>query len=247
MITLTALGADAPRPSLAPESASGAPGIAADEIRAPDALSEREHENCRKLAAQLCIRACDLARQHKHELALANFEAAARIYPECPRTDYGRGLCYDGMHRRPEAIQAYKEAVRREPRFIEVRYRLGRILFEVGDLDDAAESFTEAIKIAPRDAQNYSARAAVWQRNRDYQRAIADLDEAIRLDPKTAERYVARAQLKSALGRHDEARQDSDRAVDRAPSKLMIRLYRVLLVLSPQSEGAVSKEGSDAR
>jgi len=206
-----------------------------------DERCDNERESRRRFAVQLATRGCNLAQRRKYALALADFESAARVCPECPRLDYARALCLEKLRRQDEAVRAYREAIAREPEYADAQYHLGRLLLEMEQLDAAEESFSQAIKIAPTDAQNYSARAAVWNKKHKYNRAIEDLDEAIRLDPKIAERYVARAQLKSLLGRHEEARQDCDMAVERAPRKLGIRLYRALLSLSISNEHMVQK------
>jgi tetratricopeptide (TPR) repeat protein len=223
-------------------SPADSPSGAEDQAHAVDGPSEEEREDNKQLAIKLAIRGANRIVQHNYELALADFESAARVYPDCPKTDYGRGLSLQGLGRTLEALSAFREATRREPEFAMAHYCLGRMLFENGDLDAAECIYSEALKIDPRDAQVYSARARVWFEKHEYERAVADLNEAIRLEPKVAERFVARAHIKSHLGQYDEARKDSDAAVERAPGNVMIRIDRAILIIGNAIRRAAADE-----
>ena len=62
-----------------------------------------------------------------------------------------RGLNSEGLGRPMEAIKFYRGALAQSPNRYFVMYRLGRALFETGEIEEGREQFEFAIQIAPAD------------------------------------------------------------------------------------------------
>ena len=59
------------------------------------------------------------------------------------------GAVHQLLERPEEALQALREAVRREPGYYPAQYELGRVLFANGETDEAAEVVAAARRIRP--------------------------------------------------------------------------------------------------
>jgi tetratricopeptide (TPR) repeat protein/SAM-dependent methyltransferase len=59
------------------------------------------------------------------------------------------GACYRSMNQIPDAIAAFREAVRLEPGFVEARYNLAMALEASGSVQDALREYREVLRIKP--------------------------------------------------------------------------------------------------
>jgi tetratricopeptide (TPR) repeat protein len=61
------------------------------------------------------------------------------------------GIVYQGQGKHAQAVTAFREAVRRDPRYVAPRIGLGQSLLTLGQLAEAARELELALKIAPRE------------------------------------------------------------------------------------------------
>jgi tetratricopeptide (TPR) repeat protein len=62
------------------------------------------------------------------------------------------GIVYQGRLQHPQAIAAFRDAIRRNPRYVAPRVGLGASLLAMGDLAAATRELEQAVKLAPREA-----------------------------------------------------------------------------------------------
>ena len=114
-----------------------------------------------------------------------------------------------------EAILAYRTAISLEPE--EAKFRFGRAeaYIRLDRYTLAIDDYTEVIRLDPNFDLIYLRRGTAYLVLSDTERSISDFDEAIRLAPdKAAGAYAGRARVLTLRGRHTEAQEAVERAVE---------------------------------
>jgi tetratricopeptide (TPR) repeat protein len=137
---------------------------------------------------------------------------AARIYGQvvAEEPENADAWCLLGVTRRAMgdikgADQAYREALRLRPGFIEARINLGNVLLHRGNPAEAEASYREVLRLRPNyaEAQN-NLGAALRSQNRLAEAAVC-YAEAVRLKPQYGDAYENLGDVLGQLGRLDEA------------------------------------------
>jgi Flp pilus assembly protein TadD len=112
---------------------------------------------------------------------------------------YRLGRYYEGQARFEQAINAYREAIRRDPLMVEAYTALGTSLAAQQRHDDAIRQFQAAIVLAPNAAHLHNNLGYAYLLSGQTEQAVKALEEAQRLDPahaKSAENLlVAQSKL----------------------------------------------------
>jgi tetratricopeptide (TPR) repeat protein len=124
-----------------------------------------------------------------------------------------------------EAAALFSEALRSNPKDVDIYNRRARARQLKGELDLAIEDFTEAIRLSPA-AGYYSNRAGVWLAKKDYDKALADYDEALKRSPKTAAFLNNRGNVWNARKEYDKAIADYDEALRLNPKSVITHANR---------------------
>ena len=125
-----------------------------------------------------------------------------------------QGLAYVALDQPEEALNAYNQAIRLDPKYALAFYNRGKVYALLGQYFRAIEDYNEAIYFDPEYTSAYNNRGTVYALLEQYHRAIQDYDETIRLDPQHAHGYCNRALAYAALNMYPEAQQDAERAVE---------------------------------
>ena len=103
------------------------------------------------------------------------------------------------MNRSREAIPAFDEAIRLNPKAA-VSHRLrGLARFDVGDTANAENDFDEAVQREPNNARNYYNRGRCRRLLKRHDEALADQNRAIKLDAKYRLAFQERGNVYDAL------------------------------------------------
>jgi len=122
----------------------------------------------------------------------------------------------------PDALTAYREAVRLDPADVESLRGLAGVLERAGESTQAAEIWQRVLTTATDRAERREARqriVALWGRARELPRRLAELDRSFRAEPPDLEagRFLAEAYARSTPPRAADAERVLDRIVAAAP------------------------------
>ena len=116
----------------------------------------------------------------------------------------------------PDAVGAYREAVRLKPAEPSYRLNLGAALRRQGDFDGALAAFKEATRLAPQDPLAWVNLGMIQSDQKAYDDAAVSLERATKLNPEYALAW-------NRLGRVELRRGHLDRAVDAAAARPQAR------------------------
>ncbi|HBD07930.1 MAG TPA: hypothetical protein DCZ69_06680 [Syntrophobacteraceae bacterium] len=88
-------------------------------------------------------------KQQNWQLALSHYQHALKANKNFGPAYYRMGKVLEAMGRKPEARDAYANAVQFAPSVAEVHYDFARISYETGDFTNAAFSFARVMQLAP--------------------------------------------------------------------------------------------------
>ena len=113
---------------------------------------------------------------------------------------YRLGRYYEGQARFEQAINAYREAIRRDPLMVEAYTALGTSLAAQQRYDEAIRQFQAAIVLAPNAAHLHNNLGYAYLLSGQTEQAVKALEEAQRLDPCTCEVRREPANCSAKLG-----------------------------------------------
>jgi protein O-mannosyl-transferase len=138
----------------------------------------------------------------RHDDALRQFQEAVALDPAQGSYWRNLGVAYASKKQWPEAIQAFRRAVRAfqsapspAPGISALFVQLGAALEESGQLDDAIDAFRRAIQLDPADFDAHIRLAGVLARQGSLGAARDELLAALRANPHSAEAYLAHFDL----------------------------------------------------
>ncbi|QDU61979.1 Serine/threonine-protein kinase PknI [Planctomycetes bacterium Pan216] len=107
-----------------------------------------------------------------------------------------------------KALQKYREAVTRMPRFAPAHGRMGKVYFSEGVYESAIECYTKAIQGASQVPEYYVRRGESYLELEDHTRAIADFCRAIEFEPDSLPAILGRSRALIEQGQHQSAIDD---------------------------------------
>ena len=109
-----------------------------------------------------------------------------------------------------EAIQSYKEAIRKNPNDFDAYFNLGDCYSRLGNEQEALKATKEAVRIRPDYAFAHIALGLNYHNLGQYDQAIETYKQAVRLDPDLADQAkLLIGNSYTALGRPEEASSES--------------------------------------
>jgi tetratricopeptide (TPR) repeat protein len=149
----------------------------------------------------------------QYELALADFQAAAKANPTLTFVHFNLGLTYlkkqDYEHARDEFLA--DAAV--EPDLAFNYDELGDVYALMQQDGNAEKSYRDALRRDPRLVNPYMGLGKIYQREQKYHEALAAIDSADKLDPDRTDIHYLRGQILLRLGRKQEGRKELETAV----------------------------------
>jgi tetratricopeptide (TPR) repeat protein len=174
--------------------------VALEKALAADPKHWKAHNN-------LALAAIDLG---ELEVAEAHYRDSLAIKPQ-PAIYNDLGFVLERQGLSEEATEAYREAVRLDPKSATAHYNLGSSLARAGRFAEAERHLRSALKISPN-TQTYTGLGIVlWQQGRADE-AIASLQAAIEADPTNAAARQKLAEILANPGRTDESRRENGAA-----------------------------------
>lgn len=116
-----------------------------------------------------------------------------------------------------ENIEKCNEAIRKNPKDINLRNVKGAIFYKWGKYEEAIRAFDEAIKLNPKDVAAYNFKGLALIKQSRYTEAINTFNEVIKLDPNNFRAHCDKALAISELGNYEEAINILDKAIKTNP------------------------------
>ena len=150
------------------------------------------------------------------------------------------GMCYALVESREEALRAFDEAIRLNPRYVEAHLNRAIVLSDMGRGEEAAETLAKAQELGGPDSSGFPTMVANRLANmhadlgRAYREAgalgpsVAQYRSALELRPAFLDLRLELAQTLLDAGQHGEAAQELDEILRVRPDRLDARLLRGL-------------------
>lgn len=213
--------------------------IEADFTGTPSDVPETPPDNQKnpEEAARDCFyHGVDLFNKGDFSAALAAFDQAVALMPEFPLAWNNRGLCLSNLGRHSEALESYDRALNHaQEEFPEVWENRSASLSNLGQEEAAQKSFERAIALKPQEpeprtintlpTQQAEAKTSFYQgvqkfNQGDFAAALVEFDRAVELMPEFALAWNNRGICLANLGRHSEALESYDHALNNADQEL---------------------------
>jgi len=121
---------------------------------------------------------------------------------------FARALrCEQDAQNSADAIDAYGQALRLQPRMVEALLNCGTLFYEQGNFERAADCFQRAIEVAPQNSLAHSNLGTVLQELGQTEEARQHLRQAVQLDPVNRDARYNLAIVCDKLAAQSEARE----------------------------------------
>jgi len=132
---------------------------------------------------------------------------------------YNIGLNYLEQGKLGKAIEAFKQAVKLDPNFIEAYFELS-IVYYASRLNDAIMTLKKLIELKPDHVEAYLRLGLYYYQLKKYEEAIEELNKVIKLKPDYPDAYWGLGIVYSALERFDKAKEVLEKAIKIEPDFL---------------------------
>jgi tetratricopeptide (TPR) repeat protein len=152
---------------------------------------------------------------HNDEAALKDFDKAIELYPGYMMAILNRGVTYEKLGRKEEAIAALQKAFAVNPSSPnpEVIFRIANLRYLLNDFAGSLADYNRLLTMDKLYPRIYSKRAGSQAMLGQAEDALRDADKALSLDPKDEEAYNSRGLANRLLGRLDDAVNDFSLAI----------------------------------
>ncbi|GHO96489.1 hypothetical protein KSF_065370 [Reticulibacter mediterranei] len=155
-------------------------------------------------------------REHEDEKALAVFDRALSLYPDCAELHRERASVLIRLKRYQEALLACDQALQLDPTSYLVYLEKGECLGYLGKYGEALHVLEYAIQLHPWELL-YKQKAEVLTKLRRYEEAVEAYDQVIRLDPIDFFSYKSKIDFLLQVGRDADALATYDQFIERIP------------------------------
>ncbi|PYL61090.1 MAG: hypothetical protein DMF31_02950 [Verrucomicrobia bacterium] len=152
---------------------------------------------------------------HNDEAALKDFDKAIELYPGYMMAIINRGVTYEKLGRKEEAIASLEKAFAVNPNSPnpDVIFRIANLRYLLHDFRSSIADYNRLLAMDKMYPRIYSHRAGSEAMLGQAEEALQDADKAVSLDPKDEEAYNSRGLANRLLGRLDEAVNDFSLAI----------------------------------
>jgi len=150
----------------------------------------------------------------QYDLALTEFQAAAKADPKLPFVHFNLGLTYLKKQDYQQACEEFLKDAALEPDLALNYDELGDTYWLMQDDNNAEKSYRQALRRDPHLVSSLFGLAKVYRRQQKFAPALAELDLAVKLDPSRTDVHYVRGQVLLSLGLKDEAKKELEAAVN---------------------------------
>ncbi len=139
------------------------------------------------------------------ERAIPKLEAVSKAEPWNPQPVARLGFCFERQRDYRRAEESFREALARDPRFLEARIGLGQVLMQQNRAGEGIEEFRRAVELAPGNAQARELLGNALLIQGKVPEAVVELTEAIRLNPRVFEAHMGLGAIFLNQGKTEDA------------------------------------------
>ena len=158
--------------------------------------------------------------QHKrsdYSLALESIRAAVDRAATRPQYHHELGLILRDAGKAPEAIEAWKQAVKLDPAYADSWEAMGQAYLDAGRTKDAIAAFEGALRADPGRARVLGSIGDAQFQAGKWSAAIASYQAALKADPSLSGLYYRLGRANSEMGQYDKAIAFYQRALSTSP------------------------------
>jgi tetratricopeptide (TPR) repeat protein len=150
-----------------------------------------------------------------HEAAIKDFDKAIEINPGYMMAIVNRGVSYESLGKKEEAITALQKAFAVNPNSPnpDIVFRIANLRYLLNDFTGSIADYNRLLAMDKMYPRIYSKRAGSEAMLGQAEEALRDADKALDVDPKDEEAYNSRGLANRLLGRLDEALNDFTLAI----------------------------------
>jgi tetratricopeptide (TPR) repeat protein len=130
---------------------------------------------------------------------------------------YQQGVRQSRVGALANAVDAFTEAIRKNPENVEAYYERAMSHASLGQFQQAIDDFNQVLRHKPNDTNALIGRGASYINISDYGRALPDLDHVIRQEPENDNAYFDRGLAFASLGENQKALDDYSQVIRRRP------------------------------
>jgi tetratricopeptide (TPR) repeat protein len=153
----------------------------------------------------------------QQRVAMADFNAAIRLDPQCWRALHNRGVLLSIARKFEPAFDDFNRTISINPSYAKAYSNRAALFVVAGQLDLALPDYRTAVQLDPELVTAHRGQARVCHLLGQLDEALEHYDVAVRLTPKDAYTVSRRAELLTDLGRYAEATADYDLAIQLDP------------------------------
>jgi Tfp pilus assembly protein PilF len=154
-----------------------------------------------------------------YESARSDLLQLATEAPRSAEVQRRLGTIFQLEGRLPEAERSFREALKRDPDYVEALIGLGQVEAQKGDLAAALKRFETAIEIDPHRSKAHECLARVHESTGNVEEALAGYFRALEFDPNNPDISLHIAAIQLAQKQPDQALARLDQVVELAPKK----------------------------
>lgn len=133
-----------------------------------------------------------------------------------------------------EAFKLLNQAMKLDPKNIEVQLLMGDAYLEQNDGSNAVKYYNKAIELDKNSSKGYVRIGKLWVRAKNYKEALTSFAKAIEVEPNFAPAYRERAELYFRMGKYSEAIADYEKYLQLNPELSARVRYAQFLFLGKQ-------------
>ena len=155
---------------------------------------------------------------YRHYAALRELNKALGESDNFDEIFYNRGQVYQSLGKDRNALEDFIKAAQLSPENLTYKMTLARIFTRERRFKEAKKTLTQILSQEPLNAEAIIMRGRVLGERGEMKRALNDLDQAVSLTD-SAEAFAERAYIRARIKKRDEAIEDMDAAIQKAPKK----------------------------
>ena len=165
-------------------------------------------------------------REGRLDLALEDFQKAAKLDPKNPYVMKGLGQAYAAKRKWGDAISAFRKALELNPYYVDVRNDLGTVLILSGDREAGKKEFLTAFGDPTNPTPEISARnlGQAYLEDKNYPEAINWFRTSLSRNKSYTDAYLGLAEGLLATGRQEETVTQLEAGAKEAPGDPSLQL-----------------------